>query len=59
LNRVVVAAFGQRRKTLRNALGGLFTEGEILAAGINPGARAETLSLDDYARLAELLPGEV
>jgi len=55
LNRVVVAAFSQRRKTLRNALGTLFSADEIESAGIAPGERAERLSLADFARLAELL----
>jgi 16S rRNA (adenine1518-N6/adenine1519-N6)-dimethyltransferase len=39
---VVRRAFGQRRKTLRNALAGLVDEAAIRAAGCDPGARAET-----------------
>jgi 16S rRNA (adenine1518-N6/adenine1519-N6)-dimethyltransferase len=49
---VVAAAFGQRRKTLRNALGGLLSAAQISAAGIDPGARAETLAAADFGRLA-------
>lgn len=49
---VVRRAFGQRRKTLRNALAGLLDEDLIRAAGVNPGARAETLPPDAFARLA-------
>jgi 16S rRNA (adenine1518-N6/adenine1519-N6)-dimethyltransferase len=46
-------AFGQRRKTLRNSLKGLLDAEAIEAAGIDPGARAETLSVDQFKRLAE------
>lgn len=55
LNRVVTDAFSQRRKTLRNSLNKLFTEAQISAVHIDPSARAETLSLHDFARLAQLL----
>jgi 16S rRNA (adenine1518-N6/adenine1519-N6)-dimethyltransferase len=55
LGRVVVAAFSQRRKTLRNSLSALFSVGEMESLGIDPGERAERLSLADFARLAELL----
>lgn len=55
LGRVVAKAFSQRRKTLHNALKGLLDDAAIVAAGIDPGARAETLSLQDYARLANRL----
>lgn len=49
--RIVTGAFSHRRKTLRNALAGLVDEAAIRAAGIDPGARPETLSAEDYARL--------
>jgi 16S rRNA (adenine1518-N6/adenine1519-N6)-dimethyltransferase len=49
---VVAAAFGQRRKTLRNALASLLSAGQIAAAGIDPGARAETLSAEQFGQLA-------
>jgi 16S rRNA (adenine1518-N6/adenine1519-N6)-dimethyltransferase len=49
---VVAAAFGQRRKTLRNALARLLDASQIAAAGIDPGARAETLAPDQFGRLA-------
>lgn len=48
---VVRRAFGQRRKTLRNALSGLVDEAALRAAGIDPGARAETLPPAAFARL--------
>ncbi|HSU44830.1 MAG TPA: 16S rRNA (adenine(1518)-N(6)/adenine(1519)-N(6))-dimethyltransferase RsmA [Casimicrobiaceae bacterium] len=50
--RVVAAAFGQRRKTLRNALSTLANEASLQDAGIDPSARGETLSVDDFVRLA-------
>jgi len=55
---VVRASFGQRRKSLANALAaglGLGTERArrlVEAASIDPGRRAETLSLAEFARLA-------
>jgi 16S rRNA (adenine1518-N6/adenine1519-N6)-dimethyltransferase len=55
LEKVVAAAFSQRRKTLRNSLRGLFDTSQILAAGIDPGQRAEQLSLSQFAALARSL----
>ena len=49
---LVRQAFGQRRKTLRNTLRTLLDADEISAAGIDPGARAETLDLAGFAALA-------
>jgi len=52
----VHAAFGQRRKTLRNALGAAWgrpaAEAALVAAELDPGARAEELGVDDFLRLA-------
>lgn len=56
LGQVVATAFSQRRKTLRNSLKSLFDETALQETGIDPGARAETLSLEQYARLARRLP---
>jgi 16S rRNA (adenine1518-N6/adenine1519-N6)-dimethyltransferase len=50
--RVVAAAFSQRRKTLRNSLAGLLDAQAIAAAGIDPGARPETLAPEQFAALA-------
>ncbi len=50
--RLVAAAFMQRRKTLRNSLREFLTEQQIAAAGIDPSARPETLSAEEFARLA-------
>jgi len=52
LARVVTRAFGQRRKTLRNALKGLVDEETLVALGIDPGARGEVLPLEKYVALA-------
>jgi 16S rRNA (adenine1518-N6/adenine1519-N6)-dimethyltransferase len=54
---VIDAAFGQRRKTLRAALGGWAgsapaAERLLRAAGIDPGARGESLGVAEFARLA-------
>lgn len=52
---LVTQAFSQRRKTLRNALRTLLTDKQIQAADIDPSARAEQLSLAQFARLSEFL----
>ncbi|HEX2595638.1 MAG TPA: 16S rRNA (adenine(1518)-N(6)/adenine(1519)-N(6))-dimethyltransferase RsmA [Luteimonas sp.] len=49
---IVRAAFGQRRKTLRNALHGVLDSDAMLAAGVRPDARAEQLQVADFIRLA-------
>jgi 16S rRNA (adenine1518-N6/adenine1519-N6)-dimethyltransferase len=50
--RLVAQAFSQRRKTLRNSLKGLVDAGLLVATGIDPGARAEALGVETFARLA-------
>lgn len=52
---VVRAAFGQRRKTLRNALNGVADTAQIEAAGLRPDARAEQVEVAGFVRLANLL----
>jgi 16S rRNA (adenine1518-N6/adenine1519-N6)-dimethyltransferase len=58
-DRVVRAAFGQRRKTLHNAVGSVFgrecAAEALVAAGIDPGLRAERLPLDGFRALAAAL----
>jgi len=49
---IVKLAFSQRRKTLRNCLKGALEKNQIIDLGIVPGARAETLSVDDFIQLA-------
>ena len=51
---LVARLFSMRRKTLARSLKGRFTARQIEAAGIEPGARPETLRPADFARLAEL-----
>lgn len=58
---VIDAAFAQRRKTLRAALsgwagGGPAAEAALLAAGVAPSARGETLAIADFVRIAEHRP---
>ena len=61
LFKVIKAGFGQRRKTLSNALSVLkgYDKATILRcleeAGIDPVRRGETLSLEEYARLSDVL----
>jgi 16S rRNA (adenine1518-N6/adenine1519-N6)-dimethyltransferase len=58
----VKAAFGARRKTLRNAWKGLYgwsreeLEANATEAGIDLGARGETLAVEDFARIANRAP---
>ena len=52
---VVTAAFSQRRKMLSNTLKGIVTEAQLEALGSAPTARAETLPVDDYVRIANSL----
>lgn len=59
--RVVQAAFAHRRKTLANSLSheGWGKEAVLRAcetAGLDPGGRAEVLTLESFARLSEALP---
>lgn len=54
---IVDAAFGQRRKTLRQALSGVLGGADraaevLVAAGVDPSARGEMLAVDDFLRVA-------
>ena len=51
---IVRAGFGQRRKTLRNALAGVAEPALIEAAGLRPDMRAEQVPVDGFVRLANL-----
>ena len=58
--RIIKAAFGQRRKTLLNSLGSTGAPKSVLAealdaSGIDRARRAETLSLEEFARLSDEL----
>jgi 16S rRNA (adenine1518-N6/adenine1519-N6)-dimethyltransferase len=51
LGRVTEAAFGQRRKMLRQSVKSLGGEALLARAGIDPTRRAETLSVEEFVRL--------
>jgi 16S rRNA (adenine1518-N6/adenine1519-N6)-dimethyltransferase len=59
LMRVVRGGFAHRRKTLRNSLATALgrapveIEAALRTAGVDPGARAESLGLEEFARIAE------
>ncbi len=60
---VIDAAFAHRRKTLRAGLADFLgtardAEALLIRAGIDPGARAETLELDSFVRLAEAIKAQ-
>lgn len=52
LHTVCAQAFNQRRKTIRNSLKNSISEAELIALDINPELRAENLSLEQYAVIA-------
>ena len=52
LGRIVTAAFGQRRKTLRNTLRDYMDETDFAALGIDPGLRGEKLDVATFVRIA-------
>jgi 16S rRNA (adenine1518-N6/adenine1519-N6)-dimethyltransferase len=52
---IVKAAFGQRRKTLRNTLRERLAEADWAALGIDATRRGEELAVDDYVRIANRL----
>src|SRR5699024_56912 len=58
---VIDAAFSQRRKTLRSALAGWAgspdrAEKTLLAAGVDPSRRGETLTIEEFAEIAAVAP---
>ena len=64
LRKLIKAAFNQRRKTLTNALKVLNIEKTIIAqiledAKIDPKRRGETLTLEEFVRVANMLPALV
>jgi len=58
LANVVRAAFGQRRKTLRNALKALITPQQLTSLGIAPQARAEELEISDFVQISNFICDE-
>jgi 16S rRNA (adenine1518-N6/adenine1519-N6)-dimethyltransferase len=63
LQKLIAASFAMRRKTLVNNLTAGFAKsrdevsGLLAAAGIDPGVRGETLTIEDFIRLANILAG--
>lgn len=57
--RLVTAAFGQRRKTLRNTLRAFLDEEDFAQLGIAPQLRAENLSVAEFSRMADHLGGRM
>jgi len=51
---LVAQAFSQRRKTLRNCIKTYLSAEQIESVGINPTARPETLSLEEFAKLSNI-----
>lgn len=56
LTNLVTQAFSQRRKTLRNCLKNLLDVEQIKSIGIDPTRRPETLSVEEFVNLTNLLP---
>lgn len=50
--KIVAQAFAQRRKTLRNTLRDTLSKDDLQALGIDPSARAETLGLEEFAKMS-------
>ncbi|ALK99121.1 16S rRNA methyltransferase [Massilia sp. WF1] len=55
LEAVVAKAFSQRRKVIKNCVAGMFTEQQLVDAGIDPGARPEAVGLEQYVALSNIL----
>jgi len=55
LAQVVTKAFSQRRKVIRNCLAGMFTETDLIDAGIDPQARPEAVPVAQFVALANRL----
>lgn len=55
LEQVVTKAFSQRRKVIRNCVAGMFTEAQLIDAGIDPQSRPETVPLEQFVHLARML----
>lgn len=55
LSRITTEAFNQRRKTVRNSLGNLFSVEVLTEPGVDPALRAENISVAQYCRMANYL----
>lgn len=54
LQTTVTKAFSQRRKVIRNCVAGMFTEAQLIEAGIDPQLRPEAVGLEQFVALANL-----
>ena len=54
-SKIVMAAFGQRRKTLRNTLKAYLSEADFAQLGIDAQLRAENLGVEEFARITNRL----
>jgi 16S rRNA (adenine1518-N6/adenine1519-N6)-dimethyltransferase len=52
LEDTVALAFAHRRKTLRNTLGKALDDADFAALAVDPQARAQTLTVDEFVRIA-------
>jgi 16S rRNA (adenine1518-N6/adenine1519-N6)-dimethyltransferase len=57
LEDTVALAFAHRRKTLRNTLGKVLSPADFTALAVDPQTRAQTLSVDDFVRIANYRAG--
>lgn len=55
LSRLTTEAFNQRRKTIRNSLGHLFTPEQLTELGLDLNMRAENISVEMYCKMANWL----
>lgn len=55
LGRLTTEAFNQRRKTIRNSLGNLFTADQLTELGLDLNMRAENVSVEQYCKMANWL----
>ena len=55
LEQVVTKAFSQRRKVIRNCVAGMFTENDLIDAGVDPQARPEAVPVEQFIALANRL----
>ena len=54
LEAVVQQAFSQRRKVIKNCLSNMFSETQLIDAGIDPSLRPEAVGLEQYVALARM-----
>ncbi|PHM71739.1 16S rRNA (adenine(1518)-N(6)/adenine(1519)-N(6))-dimethyltransferase RsmA [Xenorhabdus sp. KJ12.1] len=58
LARITTQAFNQRRKTIRNSLSDLFSPEQLSDLGVDPGTRAENISVEQYCKMANWLSSQ-